>query len=161
MASYWAMSWKAKFQWIGRETCRGWQKYFVFWLFWITCNLQCQKHLWTVGFSVTSIKIWRPGGPLRKQKFTSTGSKSCGLWLVDFNPFCIVCQEDLCYDVLLCDVNFLLKHSRFRFPRWNWCYRASIQRKHRCGRKQIGTFPLTFNFAASARYCRLYFTSKD
>ena len=35
----------------------------------------------------------------------------CDLRLVDFDLLCIVCQEDLCYDVLLCDVNF----SRFSF----------------------------------------------
>ena len=49
--------------------------------------------------------------PLRKQKFTSAGSKDHGLRLVDVDPFCVVCREDLCYDVLLCDVKF----SRFSF----------------------------------------------
>ena len=29
--------------------------------------------------------------PLRKQKFTSTGSKGHGLWLADFDPFCALC----------------------------------------------------------------------
>ena len=28
-------------------------------------------------------------GPLRKQKLTLTGSKGKGLWLVDFDPFCV------------------------------------------------------------------------
>ena len=71
--------------------------------------------------------------PLRKQKFTSTGSKGHGLWFVNFDPFwgyllllnfrvrvclksamsfpalCLVNREDLRFDVLLvllCDVNF-------------------------------------------------------
>ena len=34
-------------------------------------------------------------GPLRKRKFTSTGSKDHCLWLVDFDPFC----EFLCFKV--------------------------------------------------------------
>ena len=34
-----------------------------------------------------------------------------GLRFVDVDPFCVVCREDLCYDVLLCDVKF----SRFSF----------------------------------------------
>ena len=50
-----------------------------------------------------------PHGPLRKQKFIS--SKDHGLRFVDVDPFFVVCQEDLCYDVLLCDVKF----SRFSF----------------------------------------------
>ena len=50
-------------------------------------------------------------GLLRKQKLTSTGSKDHGLRFVDVDPFCVVCQEDLCYGVLLCDVKF----SRFSF----------------------------------------------
>ena len=44
---------------------------------------------------------------------------------MDVDPFCVVCREDLCYDVLLCDVKFsrfsfyvffafLLKHGKFR-----------------------------------------------
>ena len=49
--------------------------------------------------------------PLRKEKFTSTGSKDHGLRFVDVDPLCVVCREDLCYDVLLCDVKF----SRFSF----------------------------------------------
>ena len=46
-----------------------------------------------------------------------TGSKDHGLRFVDVDPFCVVCREDLCYDVLLCDVKFsrffafLLKHG--------------------------------------------------
>ena len=40
-------------------------------------------------------------------------------------------------------------------------YRASKSRGNpdMGGWKQTGTFPPTFTFAASARYCRLYFTN--
>ena len=34
-------------------------------------------------------------GPLRKQEFTSTGSKRHGSWIVDFEPFCLF----LCFEV--------------------------------------------------------------
>ena len=50
-------------------------------------------------------------GLLRKQKLTSAGSKDHGLRFVDVDPLCVVCREDLCYGVLLCDVKF----SRFSF----------------------------------------------
>ena len=46
-----------------------------------------------------------------RNKFTSGGSKDHGLRFVDVETFCVVCREDLCYDVLLCDV----KLSRFSF----------------------------------------------
>ena len=39
-------------------------------------------------------------GPLRKQNFTLTGSKGQGLWLVDFDPFCVF----LCF--VACDHNY-------------------------------------------------------
>ena len=55
-------------------------------LFRITRDLRCQKHLWLLDFSATSIKIImffaainRLREPLRKQKFTSTGSLTTGM----------------------------------------------------------------------------------
>ena len=68
---------------------------------WITPDLRCQKRLWILCFSSTSIKIWRScaffafsplhlSEPLRKQKVVV-----CDLWLVDFDPFCV----SLCFKV--------------------------------------------------------------
>ena len=65
-------------------------KIFALRLFRITCDLQCQKHLWTLGFSVTSVKIWRLGAFMYV------------FWLCAL----IVSREELFFDVLLCDVNF-------------------------------------------------------
>ena len=56
---------------------------------WVTPDLRCEKHLWILGFSEMSIKIWKVGaflpshlsGPPRKQNGHSD------LWLVDFDPF--------------------------------------------------------------------------
>ena len=85
-------------------------------------------------------------GPLRKQNFASTGSKGHGLWLVTGGLWSILCvfialnfrvhvflnsveglrapclvdREDLCFDVLLCDVNFsYLSSDVFLPPYWN------------------------------------------
>ena len=77
-----------------------------------------------------------------------------------------MCQEDLCYDVLLCDVNFSRFSSHIFLPSYGNMsgldsqgeivpIELQIQKKHRYGRKQIGTFPLTVNFAAC--YCRTFF----
>ena len=56
----------------------------------ITRDLRClSKRSLDFGFFATSVKIWRPAlssGPLRKQKFTSTGLKVY-FWLVDRDPF--------------------------------------------------------------------------
>ena len=71
---------------------------------WITPDLRCQKRLWILCFSTTSIKIWRSGAffafsplhlsdPLRKQKVVV-----CDLWLVDFDPFCVfLCFKVRCF----------------------------------------------------------------
>ena len=58
---------------------------------------------------------------------------------------------------------FLLKYGKFSFPRWSCPYRASKSRRNADigGRKLIDTSPPTFNFAASARYCRLYMKGTD
>ena len=69
---------------------------------WITPDLRCQKRLWILCFSTTSIKIWRSGAffafshflhlsePLWKQKVVVRD-----LWLVDFDPFCLFCVSRL------------------------------------------------------------------
>ena len=72
---------------------------------WITPDLRCQKRLWILCFSTTSIKIWRSGAffafspfvhlsePLRKQKVVVRD-----LWLVDFDPFCVfLCFKVRCF----------------------------------------------------------------
>ena len=71
---------------------------------WITPDLWCQKRLWILCFSTTSIKIWRSGAfspfsplhlgePLRKQKVVV-----CDLWLVDFDLFCVfLCFKVSCF----------------------------------------------------------------
>ena len=120
----------------------------------------------------------------------------CNFWLADSDPFCVcslllnfrvrmfskcairfptlclVDWEDLCFDILLCDVNF--SHFSFQF----FClfdsqgeivpiYIASKSRRNTDmgtdmgGWKGIVMFPPTFNFAASANCCRLFLTSKD
>ena len=133
---------------------------------WITTDLRCQKRLWILCFSTTSIKIWRSGAffafspfihlsePLRKQKVVSD------LWLVDFDPFCVfLCFKVTCFVsdkhrkfFLCCKIFFIfftLKHGKLRFQRWNCSYRASKSRgiPDTEGWKRAGTFPLTFTFA--------------
>ena len=131
--------------------------------------MRCQKRLWILCFSTTSIKIWISGAffafsyfiylsePLRKQKVVLRD-----LWLVDIDPFCVF----LCFKVIL-DALFLkstvsftlalriffifftLKHGKFRFQRWNCSYRASKSRGNTAteGWKWTGTFTLLFTFA--------------
>ena len=113
---------------------------------WITPDLRCQKRLWILCFSTTSIKIWRSGAffafspfvhlsePLRKQKVVVRD-----LWLVDFDPFCVfLCFKVRCFvfekhrkfylSSKIFFIFFTLKHGKFRFQRWNCSYRASKSR---------------------------------
>ena len=98
------------------------------------------KHLWILGFSVTSIKLWRISAflpthlsrPLKKQKVIV-----CDWWiLIRFVCFCVsrfVAFELQCsvacfwkaqYLTRSCKffIFFILKHGKFRFPRWNCSY---------------------------------------
>ena len=132
---------------------------------WITPDSWCQKLLWILFFSTTSMKIWRSGAffafspfinlsePLRKQKVVLRD-----LWLVDFGPSCVF----LCFKVR-CIV--FEKHRKFYLSsniflsslHWNM---ASLDSKGEIvpielpnpektrtateGWKRTGTFPLTF-----------------
>ena len=140
---------------------------------WITPDLRCQKRLWILCFSTTSIKIWRSGAffafspfvhlsePLRKQKVVVRD-----LWLVDFDPFCVfLCFKVRCFvfekhrkfylSSKIFFIFFTLKHGKFRFQRWNCSYRASKSRGNTAteGWKRTGTFPLTFTFADKRSIC--------
>ena len=148
-------------------------------LFWITRDLRCQKHLGILGFLQRQSKsedMALSSGPLRKQKVTSTGSKGHGLWFVigrfrsvlcvccfwiseflksavSFPALCLVDQGDLYFDVLLCDVNFSCFSSRVFLPSyWSLDSQGEIVPLEETQWKQVGTFPPTFDFAASARY---------
>ena len=131
------------------------------------------KRLWILGFSATSIKLWRISAflpshltrPLRKQKVMV-----CDWWiLIRFVCFClsrfvafelqcsVACFWKAQYLTCSCKffIFFILKHGKFRFPRWNCSYTYKIF--FLAGWKWTSTFPPTFTFAASARlYCRLY-----
>ena len=143
-------------------------------LFRMTRDLRCQNVFGFFGFFCDVNQNLK--APPRKKKFMV-----CDLWLVDFDPFCVfLCFKVCCFWTskfgrvfLKSAVSFslalsffylfTLKHGKFRFPRWNCFYGASKSRRKADmgGWKGIGTFPPTFIFAASARYCHLYFTSKD
>ena len=141
--------------------------------FWITPDLWCQKRLWILCFSTTSIKIWRSGAffafspfvhlsePLRKQKVVVRD-----LWLVDFYPFCVfLCSKVRCFvfekhrkfylSSKIFFIFFTLKHGKFRFQKWNCSYRASKSRGNTAtgGWERTGTFPLTFTFADKHSGC--------
>ena len=124
---------------------------------WITPDLRCQKRLWILCFSTTSIKIWRSGTffafsplhlsePLRKQKVVV-----CDLWLVDFDPFCVfLCFKVRCFvfekhrkfylslKIFLTSLRWNM--ASFRFQRWNCSYRASKSKGNTAtdGRKRTG-----------------------
>ena len=141
---------------------------------WITPDLRCQKRLWILCFSTTSIKIWRNGAffafshflhlsePLWKQKVVVRD-----LWLVDFDPFCVfLCFKVRCF-VLKSTVSFTLA-LRFFLSSLHWNM-ASLDSKGEIvpielplksrgnttteGWKWTGTFPLTFTFADKHSGC--------
>ena len=139
---------------------------------WITPDLRCQKRLWILCFSTTSIKIWRSGAffafspfvhlsePLRKQKVVVRD-----LWLVDFDPFCVfLCFKVRCFvfekhrkfylSSKIFFIFFTLKHGKFRFQRWNCSYRASKSRGNT--NTEGWKFPLTKPFAGHSLYSCSY-----
>ena len=138
-------------------------------------------------------------GPLGKQNFASTGSKGHGLWFVTGGLWSVLCVfialnfrahvflnstvglpapclvdcEDLCFDVLLCDINFSTFSDVFLPSYWNM---ASLDSQGDVvpielpnpeemqiweGENKSVHSRQHFNFAGSARYCCLYSTSKD
>ena len=126
-------------------------------LFRITRNLQ-----WD--FSATSTKIWRSRlDILVADLLGNKRSSYCDLRLVDFNPFCMflsLLSSVACFWKALSFTVIAL--SFLSSVHWNiaskdFSYRASKFRRNTDmgGWKRIGTFSLTFTFAASAHYCRL------
>ena len=141
---------------------------------WITLDLRCQKRLWILCFSTTSIKIWRSGAffafshflhlsePLWKQKVVVRD-----LWLVNFDPFCVfLCSKVRCFvfekhrkfylssNIFLSSLHWNMA-SLFRFQRWNCSFTASKSRENTAteGWKRTGTFPPTFTFADKHSGC--------
>ena len=59
-----------------------------------TCDFWSSKANYCLLFLLPSIIFSKP---LRKRKFTSAGSNGHGLWLVDFDPFCVlICLKVCC-----------------------------------------------------------------
>ena len=101
------------------------------------------KRAWILGFSMTSIKIWRIGtfsSSHLSEPHKETKGHGLRLWLVDFDLLCVfLCSKVCCFwtslfghmflksavsfTLALTFFNFfILKHGKFRFPRWNCCY---------------------------------------
>ena len=139
--------------------------------------------------SVPSLSIIFEGlalssGPLRKQKFTSIGSK--GHWWIWIRFVCVRCfwtslrasspgrEKEGQLATRSLEFKYLHRKSRCemliggddmatRFPRWNCSYRAFKYRRNTDieGEDERIRSRQHLIFAASARYCRLYFTNKD
>ena len=131
-------------------------------LFRITRDLPCQKRLWILGFSATSVKILaffvalnHLSKPLRKQ-FNSTGSKGRGsrfvigeFWSL---PFCVfLFQGSLLFNFR---VRLFWRFNTYVFLTFlKWQVWIPKSRRNTVMRewKQISTFPPTFGFAAPTR----------
>ena len=141
-------------------------------VFWIIPDLRCQKRLWILCFSATSITIWRSCVSSLSRVYILVnllGNERpwfviCGWWTsIRFVCFCAsrfvaLFFEKRCKFYLSSKffLNFfILKRGKFRFQRWNCSYRASKSRGNTAteGWKRTGTFPLTFTFADKHSGC--------
>ena len=139
--------------------------------FWIIPDLRCQKRLWILCFSATSITIWRSCVSSLSRVYILVnllGNERpwfviCGWWTsIRFVCFCAsrfvaLFFEKRCKFYLSSKffLNFfILKRGKFRFQRWNCSYRAS---KSRGNTDTEGwKFPLTKPFAGHSLYSCSY-----